>query len=104
MFIGDVYLTAHVVKMETDEQEDYNRYLEAKAEYEAEQIAEARERMKKEEQENEAIYEHEKDVKENPLNIIVSAIIEREEKGQLCPQTMDDLKLLLTTMEVIGRL
>ena len=88
----------------TIEQEDYNKYQEEKEEYQAEMIAEARVEAQAEEQEAEAQYEHEKEVQENPLRIIIEAIIEREEKGQLSPQTMGDLKLLLNAYNVSERL
>ncbi len=45
-------------------------------------------------------WKHEKEVKDNPMRIIINALIEREEKGQLSPQTIEDLKMLLNAVEV----
>ena len=86
------------------EHDEYDRVLDEIAEYKAEMIAEAREKMEIEEAESQAELEHDEEVKSNPLRIIIEAIIEREEKGQLCPQTREDLKLLLTGMEVAEKL
>ena len=89
------------------EHDEYDRVLDEIAEYKAEMIAEAREKMEIEEAEeakSQAELEHDEEVKSNPLRIIIEAIIEHEEGGQLCPQTREDLQLLLTGMEVTEKL
>lgn len=87
-----------------NEEEDYNREMDEKEEYKAELIEEVRAKAQAEEQEDEAEFQHEEDVKHNPMKIIIESIIEQQEKGQLSPQTMDDLKLLLDAYEVSERL
>lgn len=80
-----------------DEEDDYNKEMDEKAHYEAQLEAEG---YAREESEWEAQMEHEKEVIDSPLKTIIEAIIEREEKGQLCPQTITDLKVLLNAVNV----
>ena len=56
------------------------------------------------ENEAEAQMQHEEECKALPLKIIINAIIEQQEKGQISPQTIEDLKILLRNIEVIEKL
>ena len=89
--------------MVTDEKEmeraDYERELAERKEYEEQIDVGAMA-----EQEAEAQYEYEKEIKDYPLKVIINAIIEQQEKGQISPQTISDLKLLLGSIEIERRL
>ena len=64
-----------------NEDYDYNKMLDEKAEYEAEIMAEARERAKMEDEEAQMEYEHEVEIRNNPMVVLIEAIIEQQEKG-----------------------
>ena len=91
--------------MRTDEaQADYEKELDEKADYEAQLEAEVYAEQAMQEAEWEAQMQHAEEVKNNPLRIIVSAIIEQQEQGQLSLQTMKDLKMLLNADKVAKEL
>lgn len=91
-----------VTEEEAMARDDYDREQEEKARHEAGLDAEYY--AKQQEGEAMAKHEHEEEVKNNPLKIIINAIIEQQERGQINPQTMDDLKTLLNNIEVIKAL
>ena len=81
--------------------EEERERAEMDAKYEEQIQAEA---MAMNEQQEYEYSLHVKEIKDYPLMVIINAIIEHQEKGQICPQTISDLKLILESIEVERRL
>lgn len=80
---------------------ELEREQDEKGNYEAQLEAEENARQAAEEGEWMAQMKHDEEIRGFPLKVIIMAIIEKEERGQLSPQTIRDLKILLSDIELV---